>query len=286
MVNRLSRQDRARIIHCLVEGNSMRATTRLLGVGINTVARLLVDAGEACQAYHNAHVTDLAVRNIECDEVHGFVYAHQNRLATAIAPPPGAGDVYTWTALATESKLIITWRVGRRERDDAVPFMLDLRSRLAVRPQVTTDGHRPYGEAIHRAFGAEVDYARLLKMYREDPQRCVASLQRPVTGHPDPDEIGTSYVERHNLTIRMGVRRMTRKTNAFSKLVERHRHMLAIFFVFYNFCRPHQTLRGRTPAMAAGLTTEQYPVEWLVELVEQRTPAAGPRGPYRQRQAA
>lgn len=178
MVNRLPRQDRARILHHLVEGNSMRATTRLLGVGINTVARLVRDAGEASQSYHDAHVCDLTVRNIECDEVHGFVYAHQNRLATAIAPPTGAGDVYTWTALATESKLIITWRVGRRERDDAVPFMLDLRSRLAVRPQVTTDGHRPYGEAIHRAFGDEVDYARLLKLYREDPQRCAAGRPR------------------------------------------------------------------------------------------------------------
>ena len=290
MVNRLSRTKRAAILHHLVEGASMRATTRLLGVGINTVARLLVDAGNACQAFHDAHVRDLTVRNIECDEIHGFVYVKQNRLLTALVPPTEAGDVYTWTALAVESKLIITWRVGSREPDDAVPFMLDLRSRLALRPQVTTDGHKPYLEAIHRAFGSEVDYVQLLKFYRESPRRCVASVQRPVTGYPDPETIGTSYVERHNLTIRMGVRRLTRKTNAFSKKIERHRHMLAIFFVFYNWVRPHMSLGNSTPAMAAGLATEPYDLEWLVRLVEARTPPdpmpprpQPGRGPYRRR---
>lgn len=270
----------------------MRATTRLLKVGINTVARLITAAGAACQEFHDTHVRELTVRSIECDEIHAFVYAHENRLPTALAAPAGAGDAYTWTALDADTKLIITWRVGRREQDDALPFMLDLHSRLAARPQVTTDGHPPYLEAVRQAFGEEVDYARLLKMYRESPQRCVASIQKPVTGDPDPDAISTSYVERHNLTIRMGVRRLARKTNAFSKRVERHRHMLALFFTFYNWCRPHQTLRGRTPAMAAGLATERYPVEWLVELVEARTPPDPQpprpqpgRGPYRRRQS-
>ena len=268
----------------------MRATTRLLGVGINTIARLIVDAGEACQAFHDEHVRDLSVRNIECDEIHSFVYAKQNRLSTALVPPAeGAGNVYTWTALATESKLIICWHVGRREEDDALPFMLDLRSRLSIKAQVTTDGFRAYPEAITRAFGRWVDYAQLLKFYRESPRRCVASVQRPMIGDPSLEAIGTSFVERHNLTIRMGNRRMARKTNAFSKKLERHRQMLAVFFVFYNFCRVHQTVQT-TPAVAAGLATGPYPVEWLVELVEARTPPDPKppvpkpgRGPYRRR---
>ncbi len=188
--------------------------------------------------------------------------------------------MYTWTALAKESKLIIAWRSGSREADTGLPFMVDVASRLAIRPQITTDGYRQYNRLIPEAFGDEVDWAQVLKMFREQPQKCVLFEMRPRRGQPDYEQMNTAYVERHNLTIRMGVRRLTRKTNAFSKKLERHEHMLAIFFVYYNFCRAHMTL-GKTPAMAAGLAEEPYDLEWIVTLVEARTPPPTPRGPDR-----
>ena len=280
-MNKLPVAKRTQILHMLVEGSSMRSITRVVGVSINAVTKLLVDAGEACQEYHAKAVRDVHASRVEADEIWSFCYAKEKTVAHATAAPNGAGDVWTWTGLDRDSKLILSWAVSPgRGSEYAIELMDDLRSRLANRVQLTTDGHRAYLEAVEGAFGGDVDYAQLVKIYgptqevnqgRYSPAACLGATKTPVVGNPDHDSISTSFVERHNLTTRMSLRRFTRLTNAFSKKLENHLHALALYFVYYNFCRPHKSLKGHTPAMAAGLAEEPHGLEWVIELIEKRS---------------
>ena len=251
----------------------MRSTARVTGVSINTVSKLLVDAGRACAAYHDTNVQGVTARRIECDEIWSYTYAKQKHVPAAIAAPDDAGDVWTWTAIDADSKLIVSWLVGGRDSDYAMEFMDDLRRRLANRVQLTTDGHGAYLVAVEEAFGADVDYAQLVKLYGKGPQEtryspapCIGTRKRRVQGLPDMADVSTSYVERHNLTMRMSLRRFTRLTNAFSKKLENHCHALALYFVWYNWCRVHKTL-GQTPAQTAGLADRTYGMDWIVGLI-------------------
>ncbi len=302
MANRLSNDKQKQILNLLVEGSSMRSISRVTDVSINTVTKLLVVAGEACASFHDRTVRDLVTRKVQCDEVWSFCYAKRKNVEYAKAAPAEAGDVWTWTGIDAESKLIVSWHVSpNRDSAAAIEIMDDLRERLANRVQITTDGLKSYLEAVEGAFGGDVDYAQLVKLYGEAPKEdqrryspveCVGAVKQEVSGNPDCDHISTSYVERQNLTMRMGMRRFTRLTNAFSKKLENHCHMLALYFVHYNFCRPHTTLTKRnhgrktTPAMAAGLANRVHDVDWLVDLVNASLPKPGKRGPYAPRKAA
>ena len=287
-MNRLSNDDRAKILHLLCEGMSIRAITRLTGASKNTVAKLLIDAGKACAAYHDANVRDVKTTRVQVDEIWSFTYAKQKNVATAKEAPEGAGDTWTWTALDADSKLIISYLVGGRDGEYAMWFIDDLRGRLANRVQLTSDGHRAYLEAVEGAFGADVDYAQLVKLYgptvtapgRYSPAACIGSRKRTVEGKPDADHVSTSYVERQNLTIRMHMRRFTRLTNAFSKKVENHAHAVALHMMYYNFVRIHKTLRV-TPAMAAGVTDRLWEIADIAKLVEEAEAAPKKRGPYK-----
>ncbi len=290
-MKKLSTAKRTHILHMLVEGMSMRSVSRIADVSINTVSKLLVDAGYACAAYHDETVRDVHTRRVECDEIWAFCYAKQKNVERAKAAPSGAGDIWTWTAIDSDSKMILSYRIGNRDGETAIDLMDDLRSRLANRVQLTTDGLKAYLEAVEGAFGGDVDYAQLVKLYgaldaskdaarRYSPAECVGIRKRTIEGHPDRRHISTSYVERSNLTLRMGMRRFTRLTNAFSKKVENHLHMISIFFCFYNFCRIHKTLRV-TPAMAAGVDSRPRDMEWLVELIDARTPKPNRPKTYR-----
>jgi len=271
----------------------MRSISRIMDVSINTVTKLLIDAGEVCAAYHSEHVRDVQAARVQCDEIWSFCYAKQKNLPTAKDAPEGAGDVWTWTALDSDSKMILAWEVGDRSAETALEFMDNLRSRLANRVQLTTDGHHAYFEAVEGAFGGDVDFAQLVKIYGEDPNRgperkyspsvCKGARKQVFEGNPDTAHISTSYVERQNLTMRMGMRRFTRLTNAFSKKLENHLHMLSLYFVHYNFCRQHKSLGGISPAMAAGVTDTLHDMEWIVSLIDARAPKPGPRGPYKKR---
>jgi len=267
----------------------MRSIARLTGVSFNTVAKLLVDAGEACAAYHDENVRNVKANRVQCDEIWSFTYAKQKNVKTAKAAPAEAGDTWTWTAIDSDSKLLVSWLVGSRNADYANAFMQDVADRLANRVQLTTDGHIPYLEAVEGAFGIDVDYGQLVKMYgsppvadqrRYSPATCVGAKKDPLRGRPDPKHISTSHVERHNLSMRMHMRRYTRLTNAFSKKFENHCHMVALYTVFYNFCRIHKTLRV-TPAMEAGLSDTVRDMEWICELIDARAPKLGRRGPYK-----
>ena len=279
-MNRLSTVKRVQILNMLVEGMSMRAASRIADVSINTVTKLMVEAGEACAAYHDEAVRNVTASRIQCDEIWAFCYAKGTNVAKAKAAPHGAGDVWTWTALGSDSKMILSYEVGDRSSATAIEFMDNLRARLANRVQLTTDGHNAYLEAVEGAFGGDVDYAQLVKLYGEptgqkdyerrySPAPCIGTRKRRVEGHPDPTAVSTSHVERHNLTMRMGVRRFTRLTNAFSKKIENHLHMLSLYFVFYNFVRIHKSLR-MTPAMAAGVADTLHDMEWIVSLIDAR----------------
>jgi len=290
-MNKLPLQTRAQVLNMLVEGSSMRSISRVAGVSINTVTKLLVDAGEACAAYHEEHVRNVRASRIQCDEIWSFTYAKAKNVAKAKAAPEGAGDVWTWTGLDADSKMIVSWLVGGRDGSYAMEFMDDLAKRLANRVQLTTDGHRAYLEAVEGAFGDDVDYAQLVKLYgaapesakgRYSPAECIGARKERVTGNPDREHVSTSYVERQNLTMRMSMRRFTRLTNGFSKKVENHCHALALYFVHYNFCRLHKSLKV-TPAMAAGVSDTLHDMEWIVGLIDARTPKPGPRGPYKKR---
>ena len=270
----------------------MRSISRVVGVSLNTVTRLLIDAGEACAAFHDEAVQEVPARHIQCDEIWAFCYAKQKNAPHAAGVIDMAGDVWTWTGIESDTKLIVSWLVGGRDSSYALAFMDDLRSRLANRVQLSTDGHRAYLEAVEGAFGGDVDYAQLVKLYgqpseseqrRYSPANCIGTRKVDVVGRPDMSELSTSYVERHNLTMRMSMRRYTRLTNAFSKKIENHCHAAALYAVWFNFCRPHKSLGGDTPAMATGLAERPYGVDWIVRLVDERAPQPGPRGPYKPR---
>lgn len=292
-MNKLPLQKRVQILAMLCEGSSMRSISRVVGVSINTVTKMLVDAGEACAAYHNETVRDVKASKVQCDEIWSFAYAKAKNVPTAKAAPEDAGDVWTWTAIDSDSKLIVSWLVGSRDARCAHEFMHDVADRLATRVQITTDGHKPYLEAVESAFGGDVDYAMLVKMFGEDPSRkgperkyspgvCNGTRKTIVSGTPDPNLVSTSHVERQNLNMRMSMRRFTRLTNAFSKKVENHCHALALYFVFYNFCRIHKTLKV-SPAMAAGLTDTLHDLEWIVGLMDARAPKPGRPKTYKRR---
>jgi len=281
-MNRLNLEERAQIIRCLVEGNSIRSTARMTGAARNTITTLLVNLGAACSEYQNRVLRDLPSKRIECDEIWSFCYAKERNVPERFRDQFGYGDVWTWTALDPDTKLIATWLVGTRESTDAHAFIADLGSRLANRVQLTTDGHLAYRTAIEAEFGRDVDYAMLIKTFgvvgsddgsptarRYSPNEVTAEEVRVVTGNPDPELISTSYVERNNLTMRMSMRRFTRLTNAFSKKVENHAAMVSLHFMFYNFARPHSALgKNRTPAMAAGVADHVWTVQQIAALVE------------------
>ena len=254
----------------------MRAVSRLADVSINTVSKLLVDAGRFCAALHDVQVRGVKARRVQVDEIWSFTYAKAKNVAMAKNAPDGAGDTWTWTGLDADSKLIVSWLVGPRDAGSAFTFASDLKDRLANRVQLTSDGLRLYVAAVEDVFGADVDYAQLVKLYgtsgenetRYSPAKCIGCLSKAVTGNPDPKHVSTSYVERANLTMRMHVRRFTRLTNGFSKKVENHIHMVALYAVFYNFTKIHKTLRV-TPAMAAGLTDRVWDMADIVRLLEE-----------------
>ena len=274
-MNRLTNEERGHILHLLCEGGSIRAITRLTGTSKNTVAKLLSDAGQACAVYHDQHVRNLKSKRIQMDEIWSFVYAKQDHVKRAKNAPEDAGDAWTWTAIDADSKLLVSWLVGQRNTDSALRFVDDLKSRLANRVQLTSDGHRPYLTAVDTIFGSDVDYAMLHKIYGASPQGdkryspaiCIGAQKRRVTGRPNPKHISTSYAERANLTMRMHMRRFTRLTNAFSKKVENHVAAVALHTMFYNFVRVHQTLKI-TPAMAAGVTDRLWEISDLVQVLE------------------
>lgn len=289
-MNKLTIEERARILHLLCEGMSIRAITRLTGASKNTVAKLLIDAGKACAAYHDANVRNVKAARVQVDEIWSFTYAKQKNVATAKDAPEGAGDTWTWTALDADSKMIVSYLVGGRDAEYAMWFMDDLAARLANRVQLTSDGHRAYLEAVEGAFGADVDFAQLVKLYgsvggktsevRYSPAECTGIRKRTVEGKPDTAHISTSYVERQNLTMRMHMRRFTRLTNAFSKKVENHAHAVALHMMYYNFVRIHKTLRV-TPAMAAGVSDRLWEIADIAKLVEDAEAKPGKRGPYK-----
>ena len=274
-MNMLSTAKRTAVVAALVEGCGLRATARMTGVARMTVEKLLRDLGAACAAYQDEHLRNLPCKRIQCDEIWSFVYAKQKNVERARNAPDVAGDVWTWTAIDADTKLVPSWLIGTRDLATAYDFMHDLADRLQHRVQLTTDGHRPYLEAVESAFNLDVDYAVLQKIYGSDPEpqkryspaKCIGYDVKTVTGQPNPKHISTSYVERQNLTMRMHMRRFTRLTNAFSKKVEMHAHSVALHFMHYNFVKIHQGLR-MTPAMAAGVTDRLWEVEDLVGLLE------------------
>ncbi len=276
-MNRLNVKERANILGCLVEGNSIRATCRMTGAAKGTVLKLLANAGAACLAYHQTVVRNLTCKRIQCDEIWSFCYSKEKNVPADCKGVLGFGDVWTWTALCADTKLIVSYHVGMREIPDAMQLMDDLRSRLANRVQLTTDGHKAYLVAVNEAFGGDVDYAMLVKLYGEpkgegnerrySAGECCGTRKRRISGHPAKGGVSTSYVERQNLTMRMSMRRFTRLTNAFSKKVENLGHAVALHFMFYNFGRIHQTLRV-TPAMEAGLTDHVWSLEEIAALAD------------------
>ena len=275
-MNKLSREERGCILHLLCEGNSIRAVTRVTGASKKAVSKLMVDAGQAAAWYQDRVFVSLTCKRLQVDEIWAFVHCKQKNVAKAKAAPAEAGDVWTWTAIDADTKLIPSWFVGGRDSNAAILFMDDLRSRLANRVQLTSDGHKAYLEAVEGAFGSDVDCAQLVKLYgpsselakgRYSPAECIGARKTPIEGNPDPDHISTSYAERQNLNMRMHTRRFTRLTNAFSKKIENHAHSVALFAMYYNFVRIHKTLRT-TPAMAAGVTNRLWEIGDIVDVLE------------------
>jgi IS1 family transposase len=274
-MNKLSFEKRAQIIHLLVEGNSLRATARLAGVSFNTTAKLFVDAARACADYQDRTLRNLKCRRLRLDEIWSFVYAKQKNVPGAKSAPANAGDVWTWVAIDADTQLVPSWRIGDRSSETAIAFTDDLASRLASRVQITTDGHRTYLEAIEGSFGADVDYAMLVKIYGADlagekrysPAECIGAVKHRVECNPDPKHVSTSFAERQNLALRVSSRRFTRLTNAISKKVENHALSVALHYMNYNFCRIHKTLRV-IPAMAAGVTDRPWSISDIVTVLE------------------
>jgi IS1 family transposase len=275
-MNKLPLAKRIQILSMLVEGSSMRSISRVVGVSINTVTKILEDAGNVCSAFHDDKVRGVKASRVQCDEIWSFCYAKSKNVPTAKAAPAESGDVWTWTAIEAQSKLILSWLAGGRDGQYAIAFMDDLRSRIENRVQLTTDGHKAYLEAVEGAFGGDIDYAILHKVYgaspdaakgRYSPAECIGTQKHRIEGDPDMKHVSTSYVERQNLTMRMAMRRFTRLTNAFSKKIENHVHALSLYFVHYNWIRIHKSLRV-TPAMAAGIADRLWSWKDFIALMD------------------
>lgn len=276
-MNKLNREKQIEVVKCLVEGNSIRSTSRITNVARNTVAKLILDLGEACELYHDAHVRNLTTKHVACDEIWSYVGKKDANCTPGERASGEVGSIWTWTAIDADSKLIVSWLVGGRDGEYAYAFMSDVAERLANRVQLTTDAHAVYFQAVRESFGEAVDYAMLIKKYGKSynptpeahysPAVCTGIEKKPITGNPERSLISTSYVERQNLTMRMNMRRFTRLTNGFSKSVEYHIASIAIYFMRYNFVRIHQTLRC-SPAMEAGLTTHLWDIGELVDLMK------------------
>jgi len=274
-MNKLNLQKRVQILSCLIEGNSIRSTARITGTSKNTVVKLLCNVGTACAEYQDKALRNLKCKRVQCDEIWSFCYAKEKNVPEDKKGQFGYGDVWTWTAVCADSKLVPAWLIGNRDAETAALFMKDLASRFGHRVQLTTDGHRAYLDAVEQAFGCEIDYAMLVKLYGKDPEgekryspaKCVGAERHNITGNPDPKHISTSYAERQNLTMRMSMRRFTRLTNAFSKKVENLGHSVALYFMYYNFGRIHQTLRV-PPAMEAGITDHVWTLAEIAQLAD------------------
>lgn len=274
-MNRLSTEKRAQVLRCLVEGNSIRSTTRITGVAKNTVVKLLVDAGKACAEYQDKTFRNLTCKRIQCDEIWSFCYAKKKNVPKKYRGQFGYGDVWTWTAICADTKLVPSWLIGDRSAEIAHIFIQDLASRLKHRVQLTTDGLKAYLEAVEGVFGADIDYSMLIKLYGSDaegekrysPAKIIGTEEKRIVGNPDPKYISTSYAERQNLTMRMSMRRFTRLTNGFSKKVENLAHAVSLHFMYYNFARIHRTLRV-TPAMEAKVTDRLWDIKDIVDLID------------------
>jgi IS1 family transposase len=275
-MNKLPLETRVRVLNLLVEGASLRSISRVCDISINTVTKLLVDAGRVCAAFHDQKVRDVKARRVQVDEIWSFTYAKQKNVAAAKRQDLAYGDTWTWTAIEADSKLIISWLVGGRDGDYAMGLMDDLRSRVANRIQLTSDGHRAYLDAVEGAFGGDIDYAMLVKLYgpapdaakgRYSPAECTGARKTRIEGSPDPKHVSTSYADRHNLNMRMQMRRFTRLTTGYSKKIENHVHMVALYTVWYNWIRTHKAHRV-TPAMAAGLTQKLMDMEDVARLID------------------
>jgi IS1 family transposase len=275
-MNKLNRDKQEQVITALVEGNSIRATVRMTGVAKNTIVKLLADIGQRCWEYQDEYLRDLPCKKIQCDEIWSFCYAKQKNVPSEHQGEWGYGDVWTWVALDADTKLVPCWMVGLRDGGYATEFMRDLAKRLSNRVQLTTDGHKCYLEAVEDAFGGEIDYAMLVKVYgaerageaRYSPAKCLGACKQVIEGDPDTRHTSTSHVERQNLTMRMSMRRFTRLTNGFSKKIENLEYAVALHFMYYNFCRIHQTLRI-TPAMAAGVSDHAWEISEIVDLLNE-----------------
>lgn len=296
-MNKLPLPKRVQILSMLCEGSSMRSISRVADVSINTVSKLLVDAGTFCAALHDREVRNVKSTRVQCDEIWSFTAAKQKNVATMKNAVKGAGDTWTWTALDSDSKLIVSWLVGGRDGEYALAFMDDVKDRLANRVQLTTDGHKAYLNAVEETFGADIDYAMLVKQYGEpegravpqerrySPAVCTGAKKTRIEGKPDMQHVSTSHVERQNLTMRMQMRRFARLTNAFSKKFDNHVHMVALYTVWYNFIRVHKTLK-MSPAMAAGVSKTLWSVDDLCRMMDEVAPKPGKRGPYRKKPEA
>lgn len=290
-MKKLDNKKRARILHMLVEGNSLRATARMADVSRNTVDKLLRDVGAACLDYQDEHLRNLPCKRVQCDEIWSFVYAREKNVPKAKNAPETAGDVWTWTAIDADTNLVPCWHVGERDIPAAKAFISDLAGRLANRVQLSTDGHKPYLSAVEDSFGDDIDYACIVKLYgnvkadggtRQAPSGsvCIGTRKTVVSGDPEYNKITTSHVERQNLTMRMSMRRFARLTNAHSKKVENHMYALALHYMFYNFGRIHSSLKV-TPAMAARVSDHIWSLEEIAELAPIEAPKQ--RGPYKKR---
>ena len=273
-------EQKTRVVAALVEGNSIRSTVRMTGVAKNTVIKLVLDLADACAAYHNQNVRNLRLRRLQCDEIWQVVGSKAKNTRPE-KKAIGWGDVWTWTGLDADTKLCVSYLVGGRDLGWAKEFMEDCASRIKNRVQITTDGHKAYLEAVENAFGADIDYAQLQKIYgasgenetRYSPAKCIGCDMKVVSGNPNPKHVSTSYVERQNLSMRMSIRRFTRLTNAFSKKIENHAAAVAIWFMYYNFGRVHQTLRV-TPAMEAGISDHVWSIEEMCGLLPEAVSSA------------
>lgn len=278
-MNRMDTARRAQVVRCLIEGNSVNSTVRMTGVAKNTILKLLAELGVVCSDFLNRSMQNLTCQRLQADEVWSFCYCKQRHLTPKIATEHVAGDVWIWAAIDADTKLIPCWLLGKRDAGCATEFIQDLARRLANRVQLTTDGLKVYVNAIYDAFGEDVDYSVLHKIYgaepaneaRYSPAKCIGCEKKSIIGQPDPDHVSTSYIERANLSMRMSMRRFTRLTNGFSKKIENHSAAVALYMMFYNFGRKHKTL-GTTPAVKAGLTDHIWSVEEIIALLEEQEP--------------